>query len=234
MYKKIDSELVITQDSERVFIKPTLKHDKSKQFPREATYLIVILYIGYTALQILSITIFTGIIWSRIIVFLGWILAGIIGIEILQVSGFKKEEFFLTYHPPSKKGGLALIATFLVLIPMIITSHWRGWNLYYSLIEAPISGITQELFFRATLLPFCMEKFKGNNRRGILVHSILFSVWHIGVFWTAPIIAGIFVCLVPFFAGLVWGWEAQRDKTIFWTILTHTFILIISSFFMWE
>jgi len=234
MKEKVKLKFEIRKYPESVYTTPITKYQNFNVIPRHFIYITFTLFIGYTILQIISITLFTGVEWTRIIILLGWIIPGIVGINVLLSSVFNKEMLFLRFRHLSKEGGIVLSLTFLVLIPMIMTSQWRGWDWYYTFIEAPISGITQELFFRAVLLPVCLKIFQEKIKLGIIFHSVLFSLWHIGVFWTAPIGAAIFVCLVPFVAGLAWGWEAQRDKTIIWTILVHTLILVISSFFIWE
>jgi membrane protease YdiL (CAAX protease family) len=93
---------------------------------------------------------------------------------------------------------------------------------------APAGGIAQELFFRSSLLPAFKSLFKDRERLALILHSILFGLWHIGpLFVGAPIWAVFAVMLVPFLSGIGWGWQVMQDKTVLWAMIQHSLIWVI-------
>jgi len=95
---------------------------------------------------------------------------------------------------------------------------------------APASGISQELFFRAALLPAIVVTFKKRPILALVLHSLLFGLWHIGpLFVGAPLWAVVAIKFVPFLSGIGWGWQVQRDKTVVWAMVQHTLIWIVGS-----
>lgn len=83
---------------------------------------------------------------------------GIPGAGFLLVVGLSLEECYLPYRPISGKGLAVLVAVFVFALAAVRpASHWTGWHWSAALLYAPASGISQELFFRAALLPALME-----------------------------------------------------------------------------
>jgi len=161
---------------------------------------------------------------------------GILGLTILVVGiGFKPKECYLLARPISKKGLVLLMSFFVVLIPIMLTGRWVGWNWTSGLIYAPASGVAQELFFRASLLPIAIRLFKHNRLLAVFVQSALFAIWHIPLaFTTAPLAGAIAVVIVTFIGGMLWGWQVQRDRTVYWAMGQHIIYLILMSLFIWE
>ena len=94
--------------------------------------------------------------------------------------------------------------------------------------RAPASGVSQELFFRSALLPATQLLLKGRPGLALLLHSLLFGLWHIApLFLGAPIWAVIAVMLVPFLSGIGWGWQVRQDRTVVWAMLQHSLIWVI-------
>jgi membrane protease YdiL (CAAX protease family) len=196
--------------------------------------LVLVLFAGYTALQVSYLVLLEGYYWRDPVVGVLSLLPGILGVLFLLLIGFTREECFLQFTPLSKKGALFLALSFVSLAFTIPFGQWIGWDWLAGLVYAPLSGLAQELFFRATLLPVLLKMINDKLPPivPILVHTILFGIWHIGVFWLAPWWAGILVCLVPALVGILWGWEAQKDKTIAYTVLVHSIVLLINSMFL--
>jgi membrane protease YdiL (CAAX protease family) len=164
------------------------------------------------------------------------IIPGVLGITALIVGlGFSPGECYLRIGSISKKGLALLLSFFIVLLPILLSGRWVGWNWTAGLIYAPLSGITQELFFRASLLPITIELFKHNRFLAIIVQSALFAIWHIPhVVTTAPPMGAIAVVIVTFIGGIVWGWQVQHDRTVYWAMCQHIVYLILMSLFVWK
>jgi membrane protease YdiL (CAAX protease family) len=107
-----------------------------------------------------------------------------------------------------------------------------GWDWIASLVYAPAGAISQELFFRSTLLPTAERWLKRRPTAALLAHSALFGLWHIGPLFLGtpvPIVAAIM--LVPFLSGLGWGWQVRRDRTVVWAMIQHSLIWVIGASF---
>ena len=199
-----------------------------------ATISILLLFVFYTIIQVGNLLLSNDIKWKNPTIYLLWIVPGVIGIIVLNLSGFSFEKCFLSWKPISKKSLIILVFSISITLPIMLPfGQFIGWNWTTALLLSPLSGITQELFFRATLLPYFLYLFREKKHLAIFTHSILFGIWHIGVFWLAPWYAAIFVVLVPFISGYLWAIAIIRDGTIIYTIITHTIILTIMTMFVW-
>ena len=199
----------------------------SKNNPVYIFIIILLLWAGYT-------TIFTfhpNDTISAIIEFI----PGVIGIALLLTAGFTTEQCYLRLAPISKRGLLLLIVFTLALIPILMTGKWIGWSWLPGLIYAPASGISQELFFRSSLLPTVIYVFKEKRLVAVFIHAVLFTLWHVPLaIIQAPLPGAIAVTIVTFIGGVVWGWQVQRDKTVYWAMVQHVLYLMIMSLFIWE
>lgn len=124
-----------------------------------------------------------------------------------------------------------LAGVFAFALAAILPSGvWRGWDWIAALVYAPANGISQELFFRSALIPATLATFKKRTTLVLILHSILFGLWHIGPLFLgtpAPIVAAIM--LVPFLSGIGWGWQVKRDGTVVWAMIQHSLIWIVAS-----
>jgi len=163
------------------------------------------------------------------------LIPGIIGITVLLIAGFTPEQCYLRLAPISKPGLVVLISFTLALIPILMTGKWVGWSWLPVLIYSPASGVAQELFFRSSLLPVLIRIFKTKNLTAVFVHAILFTLWHVPLAFTkAPIPGAIAVTIVTFIGGMAWGWQVQRDRTVYWAMIQHIAYLMVMSLFIWE
>ncbi|OFY57252.1 MAG: hypothetical protein A2Y87_10605 [Bacteroidetes bacterium RBG_13_46_8] len=159
---------------------------------------------------------------------------GIIGITVLFFSGYTPRELFLTKAPLSLKGALLLFIFFIILIPILVTGEWVGFDPIDMFLIATLGGITQELFFRNTLLPYCMRILKGRHFTALVIHAIIFSLWHLPlVLIEAPVTGVIGVTIVTFIGGLIWGGQVQRDGTVYWAMGQHILYLMFIAMFTW-
>lgn len=163
--------------------------------------------------------------WSAILGFI----PGILGVTVLLSAGMTRQDCYLPLKPLSLCGFSVLAAVFMfALVAILPFSVWQGWSWKAALLLAPASGISQELFFRSSLLPTMQVIFKKRQGLALILHSILFGLWHIGpLFVGAPIWAVIAVMVVPFLSGLGWGWQVSRDRTVIWAMVQHSLIWVI-------
>jgi membrane protease YdiL (CAAX protease family) len=189
-----------------------------------AVCIVLVLWIAYTALQTLTVM---GRVNEATAVILGFA-PGILGVVALLLAGMKSEECYLRIGRLSWAGLIVLAAVFVFALAAILpVGEWQGWSWRAALIFAPASGISQELFFRSALLPALQVMMSRRAGLSLLLHSLLFGLWHIGpLFIGAPIWVVIAVMAVPFLSGIGWGWQVQRDRTVFWAMIQHSLIWV--------
>jgi membrane protease YdiL (CAAX protease family) len=78
---------------------------------------------------------------------------------------------------------------------------------------------------------------KSASMRGVVLQAVLFGLWHAPKAYlgtpagASPWVGAIALSVVPFLAGLGWGWQVQRDRTIVWAMGQHIIFLMIMSLF---
>jgi hypothetical protein len=158
---------------------------------------------------------------------------GILGIVFLLYTGFKVEDCFLNVRKLSLKGAIILSSFFLLLVPIISSGKWVGFDALSFFVYSPISGITQELFFRAVLLVVFLNPFESRPFLAIVSHSAFFVLWHLPLVITTPLPGIVGVSLITFVGGIIWGWQVQHDRTLVWTAVQHVSYLMVMSLFVW-
>lgn len=162
-------------------------------------------------------------------------LAGASGVVVLLFLGYTRRDLFLQFQPVSKRGWIALGIATLALAGPLSMSQWTGVRWLPLLVYAPLSGVTQELFFRSSLLPVILRLCGGKTWLALILHAILFGFWHVPLAYLAapisPWIAVSALFTVTSSAGLAWGWQAQHDHTVAWTMAHHTLLLMVMSLF---
>ena len=170
--------------------------------------------------------------WASLLGFL----PGLLALGALALAGFYCERAYLRIRRPTPAGLAMLAALFLPMIPVVVSGFlqagWAGWDWRQALLYAPASGVAQELYFRAALLP-ALEWLLDRPRRALLLSSLMFSLFHAGMFTVAPPAAAVSALLVTFLAGLGWGWQVQRDRTVLWAMLHHALLQLILRLFDW-
>ncbi len=163
--------------------------------------------------------------------------AGALGVVALLIMGFSRQELYLQVKSISPRGWIALGVATLALAGPLSMSRFQGVNWLPLLVYAPLSGITQELFFRASLLPAIQWVCGGKKWTALVLHALLFGLWHVPLAFLAapatlsPWLAVISLFVVTSLAGLAWGWQVQNDRTVVWTMLHHTLLLMVMSLF---
>jgi membrane protease YdiL (CAAX protease family) len=190
---------------------------------------VLLLWAGYTTIQVLSVVGLINVDTSLLAAFV----PGLLGILILLSSGFTHWDCFLNIKPLSNKGLWVLAGIFIFALAAVLPfSVWQGWSWKAAFIYAPANGVAQEMFFRSVLLPVMNYITKGRQNLALILHAMLFGLWHIGpLFVGAPVWAVIAVMLVPFLCGLGWGWQVQRDRTVIWAMIQHSLFWVIGNQF---
>ena len=76
---------------------------------------------------------------------------------------------------------------------------------------------------------------RGRQWAGLIVHALLFTVWHAGAILVTPpeAIAGLLaLLLVAFLAGISWGWQTLHDGTVRWAMAHHALLWVVGSLFL--
>jgi hypothetical protein len=140
---------------------------------------ILLLWVGYTALRTLFVKGFMAELWSAVLGFL----PGISGVVLLAAAGLPRERLSLQVKPLSWRG----LAVLVVIFALSLT---------------------------------------------VILHSTLFGLWHIGpLFLGAPRWAVLAVLIVPFLAGIGWGWQVRNDRTVLRAMVQHTLIWVVAGQF---
>ena len=160
---------------------------------------------------------------------------GLISITALLLSGMSRANLYLRIGKISGRGFLVLIATTVLLLPILGSSTgFGGWKWLPALVFAPASGIAQEIYFRGSLLPALEKSVKDNKVIALLLHAMVFVGYHFRTFHSVPSLpVAMLVAVVLFLAGCGWAWQVQRDKTIVWATVQHSLFLMIMSMFEW-
>ncbi len=164
-------------------------------------------------------------------------LPGALGIIVLFLSGFKREDCYLRFGWISWSGLGVYILMLTLMVPVVLTGihsvKWAGWDWVMMLIYAPASGIAQELYFRSTLLPTLRRAFTGRVFLALTISSLMFALYHAGMFLVAPVGVAAGALVVTFMAGMGWGWQVGHDKTVLWAMVHHSLLQMILRVFAW-
>jgi membrane protease YdiL (CAAX protease family) len=193
--------------------------------PALAVGLVILLWAAYVTLQTLSVVGRVSEGWNATLGFV----PGLLGVGILLAAGLSRGDLYLRFRGTSWQGLAVLTAVMIFALASVLPiGKWAGWSWRAALVLAPAGGIAQELFFRATLLPAMEVACQGRASRALILHSVLFGLWHIGpAFVGAPVWAVLAVMVVPFLSGLGWGWQVRHDRTVVWAMVQHSLIWVI-------
>jgi membrane protease YdiL (CAAX protease family) len=194
---------------------------------RAATAAVFCLWLAYTVLQ--TLTVLERL--SEPLYAVVGLLPGVLGVSVLLAAGFSRQECFLRVARLSWMGFGVLAAVFVFALAAVLPfGVWRGWNWMAALLYAPAGSVAQELFFRSALLPAIRKALKKRPMLALILHAVLFGLWHIGpLFLGTPLPIVIAIVVVPFLSGIGWGWQAQKDRTVVWAMIQHSLIWVIGS-----
>jgi len=195
--------------------------------PPLALGILAVLYVGFTAVEFFQP--------SEPFYALTSLAIAVVAVVVLRMGGYSATRLRIGVAPLSLRGGLLLLAATLLMLPILGSSTgFVGWRWLPALVYAPASGIAQELFFRAALLPALERATGGRGLLALAAHATLFVMWHLRTFTLLPSLAiGLVVTTVLFSAGMAWGGQVQRDGTVVWSIAQHSAFLVVMSMFDW-
>jgi membrane protease YdiL (CAAX protease family) len=142
-------------------------------------------------------------------------------------AGFKPHQRFLQMRSLSLQGAIVLVALSAFIPVALAIGRGQPWNWLDDLVYAPASAIAQELYFRSALLAALTRLCQNNARRALLLQALLFALWHVRAFEVVSIAPAVGVLVLTFAAGWLWGWQVQRDQTVFYAMAQHIAFLII-------
>jgi hypothetical protein len=162
---------------------------------------------------------------------------GFLGVCALLVAGITAKACYLQFAPISKQSILVYAVMLFLMLPVVVAGlqagGWAGpdWRLIF--INAPIDAISQELYFRAALLPALLLVMPRKPRLALGLQALIFAFYHIGMFRVAPAGAVVSALFLTFLVGIGWGWQVKRDGTVVWAMIHHTILQIILKLFAW-
>lgn len=199
-------------------IKPSIQQRLALN-PTPAAWLVVALWVPYAALN----TLFAGPIVTYA---LGLLLAAF-ALGMLLLSGESPQALYLRLALPSCVG-LLILLPMLVFIPgALLAGRGQPFSPLVDLIYAPASALGQELYFRAALLVALAHLCARRPRLAVVVQAAFFALWHTRAFLVVAPLPALGALLLTFVAGLLWGAQVRRDRTILWTAAEHTLFLIV-------
>lgn len=190
---------------------------------------VSLLWAIYSAFQIWLVITGQDGVWFALLSFI----PGLLSVWALLSAGLQKPDLYLRFAWPSWKGLLALAALAMFWPFILGTGRFIGWNTEVALVQGA-GGIAQELFFRSALLPLLLVVLKLKPWKALLLHTVLFGLWHAGAFWFAPqygFAGPIAITTVSLVAGIIWGWQTMHDRTVVWAMLHHAGLWVIGSLF---
>jgi membrane protease YdiL (CAAX protease family) len=164
-------------------------------------------------------------------------LPGLLAVAVLWWAGYRNGDWTVRAAPLSRQGLAALILVVPVLLAPVLSGEWVGFDPLRTLVFPLASGVAQELFFRGALLPASIRLCGGRSMRGVVLQAALFGLWHAPKAFletptgTSPWVGAIALTVVTFLAGLGWGWQVHRDRTVVWAMGEHVVFLMIMSLF---
>src|SRR5262245_30033293 len=184
-----------------------------------AAWLVVALWVPYSALN----TLFPG---PALTYTLALLLAAL-ALGLLLRSGDSAQTLSLQVAPPSRFG-LLILLLMLVFVPgALLAGRVQPFSVLDDLVYAPISALSQELYFRAALLVALSRLGLGRARLAIVAQAALFALWHARAFLVVAPLLALGALLLTLVAGLLWGTQVSRDRTILWSFAEHTLFLMV-------
>jgi hypothetical protein len=192
--------------------------------PRTAAAAVLVLWVPYTVYFAVDRGSVPGALLG--------LAPGVLGVGLLLAAGFGPAECFHRPAALSRAGGAALAGVAVLLVPIVASGRGVGWDWLGVLVLAPLSGVSQELYFRSSLLPALLDVCGGHRAAlALALHGVLFTLWHLRTLVLMPPPVAALTCLVLLLAGLGWGWQTLRDQTVVWAMGQHTLFLMAMAFF---
>lgn len=139
--------------------------------PRTAAAAVLVLWVPYTVYFAVDPGSVPGALLG--------LAPGVLGVGLLLGAGFGPADCFLRVAPLSRAGGAALAGVAVLLVPIVAAGRWVGWDWLGVLVLAPLSGVSQELYFRSSLLPALLHVCGHRAALALALHGVLFTLWHL-------------------------------------------------------
>ncbi|HEV2457075.1 MAG TPA: CPBP family intramembrane glutamic endopeptidase [Ktedonobacterales bacterium] len=184
-----------------------------------ACWLVVGLWAPYALLN----TLFPG---PALTYTLGMALA-LAALGVLWLAGVSPHDCFVRVGRLSPQGA-ALLALLACFIPIaLLAGRGQPPSALDDLVYAPASAIAQELYFRAALLYALTRLCRDKTRAAVSLQALAFALWHARAFEVVPVLPALAVLAGTFAAGMFWGVQVRRDRTVLYAAAEHTLFLIV-------
>jgi len=197
----------------------TMVRERQRLRATVAAWLVVALWAPYAALN----TLFPG----PTLTYTFGLLIAAFSLGVLLLAGESRQTLSLRLVLPSRFG-LVILLAMLVFIPgALLAGRGQPFSALDDLVYAPASAFGQELFFRGALLAAFARLFAGRPRLAVVAQAALFALWHLRAFWVVAPLLALGALLLTFVAGLLWGAQVSRDRTILWSFAEHALFLMV-------
>lgn len=103
-----------------------------------------------------------------------------VAVGALLTAGFDRSTCGLRWAWPSAIGLTVAVGYAALAAPgILLAGTFTGLDLPRLLLLAPLSGISQELLFRSTVLPAVVSMTGGRLAIALPLQALLFSGWHV-------------------------------------------------------
>lgn len=193
--------------------------EKPLPIPVPIAWAVVALCVPYVALN----TLFPGPVVS----YSGGLVIAGLALALLLRAGATPSVCGLRILPLSRQGALLLLLLSAFIPAALLLGRGQPFSVLDDLIYAPASALSQELYFRSALFVALRSLLPGRFRAALVVQAACFAIWHIRAFTVVAALPALGVLFVTFLAGLLWGLQVARDRTILYAVVQHTLFLIV-------
>jgi hypothetical protein len=192
---------------------------ETPRLPARYAWLVVLLWAPYVALN----TLFPG----PLLTYAVGLLIAALALGLLWRGGVAPSQCFVRVGGLSRQGTVLLVALSIFIPAALLLGRGQPLSWQNDLVFAPASALGQELYFRAALFTACARLCRGNTTLALNLQAGGFALWHIRAFQVVAFAPASGVLVVTFVAGVLWGLQVARDRTIFYAALEHAIFLIV-------
>jgi hypothetical protein len=149
----------------------------------------------------------------------------LVSLVLLRWLGVRSGNPFRVTRP--SRPGAILLSIPLLYLPLAVAAGRIQLVTVDQVLSGLISGVPQELYFRWSLI-IGLQHLLGQHSWLVLgTQAALFGLWHARAFAVVDVLPAMAVVAGTTVAGLLWGLEARRDRTILYVAVEHSLLLIL-------
>jgi hypothetical protein len=192
---------------------------ETPRLPALNAWLVVALWVPYVVLN----TLFPGPLLTYA---LGLLIAAL-ALAALWLGGTPPWACFVRVDQLSLRGAVLLAAMLSFIPAALLLGRGQPLSWLNDLVYAPASALGQELFFRSALLVALNRLSRGSSGAAVGLQAAAFALWHVRAFRVVSFAPAAGVLAVTFVAGLLWGVQVARDRTLLYAAAEHTLFLMV-------